>query len=325
LRVVNRESAPLCYNARVEYTNVRDKYRAALDSFLAKAEQDPYILAVVLLGSLSYDVVWERSDIDLHVVTQDIKLRVTSHALVENDINFHASLSTRAEFKKTLEGARGSSFMHSVMTRGTLVYCRDETLAEAFADRHRVGARDCELSLMQCVGGIIWALDKAQKWLLAKNDPYYSFVWIMKCLDSFSSLVLIRRGDIPDREAIVHALRAEPELIQPIYTGLIDAPKDAAALTRALGTIEAYLLDNAHEFCAPIFEYLQDTGGIRSSSEIESHFQSHHGISAALICEWLADRGLIDKVSSPVRLTEKSRVNFDEAAFYWDGDLPRLA
>ena len=36
--------------------------------------------------------------------------------------------------------------------------------------------------------------------------------------------------------------------------------------------------------------------------------------------EWLADKGIVEKVSSPLRLTEKSRVTVDEAAYYYDGE-----
>lgn len=300
--------------------NLKEKYRAALAAFLAKAEQDPYIIGVVLLGSLSYAVVWERSDIDLHVITQDIKLRVKSYALVEDEINIHASVGTRAEFKQILEGAIGSSFMHSVMTRGTLVYCKDETLTELFEARHKVGARDREISMLRATGGILWALDKAQKWLIAKDDYDYSFVWTLKCLEALATLVVIRSGEVPDREAILHAQRLDPGLIRPLYTGLIHDAKDPATLAASLQTIESYILDNAHELCRPVFEYLQEAGAVRSATEIDEHFNKNFGAGAAFLCEWLADRGLIDKVSSPVRLTEKSRVDFDEAAFYYDGE-----
>jgi hypothetical protein len=36
--------------------------------------------------------------------------------------------------------------------------------------------------------------------------------------------------------------------------------------------------------------------------------------------EWLADQEIIQKLSTPVRLTEKSRVDVEEAAYYYEGD-----
>ena len=42
--------------------------------------------------------------------------------------------------------------------------------------------------------------------------------------------------------------------------------------------------------------------------------------SLAFAYEWLADKGILAKVSAPLRLTEKSRVTVDEAAYYYDGE-----
>ena len=39
--------------------------------------------------------------------------------------------------------------------------------------------------------------------------------------------------------------------------------------------------------------------------------------------EWLADKGVIQKVSTPLRLTEKSRATVEEAAYYYDPEEPR--
>jgi len=35
-----------------------------------------------------------------------------------------------------------------------------------------------------------------------------------------------------------------------------------------------------------------------------------------IACEWLAEEGLIQRVSNPLRLTDKSKIEVDEAAYY---------
>jgi len=296
----------------------RQRYRSALESFLTKARQDPYIVGVVLSGSLSYDTVWERSDIDLMVITQDVKIRVKSHTLVEDQINIHAGIMTRSEFKRMIGGALGGSFLHSYLAHGTLVYSCDTTLDEIFAERCHLGIRDQQIGLMRAATNLIGSLDKAQKWLVTKNDADYSLIWTLRCLDAFATLVLIRAGEIPNREAILHAARLQPDRIDPLYHDLIHGPKDAAAITRAITAMESYLTDGAQEICAPLFEFLTEAQTVQSSTAVEEHFEHNFGLSAvSALCEWLADRGLLHKVASPVRVTEKSKVAFDEAAFYY--------
>ena len=41
---------------------------------------------------------------------------------------------------------------------------------------------------------------------------------------------------------------------------------------------------------------------------------------ADFACEWLVEKGLLQKMSAPLRLTEKSRVEMQEAAYYYDDD-----
>src|SRR5438034_8935689 len=102
------------------------RYDAAVRAFVERVRQDPYILAVVLVGSLSHDVVWEKSDIDLVLVTQEGKLNQASFSLLEDGIPIHASLTPRSAFRKAMEGSLQSSFMHSLFNHGRLLFTRDE-------------------------------------------------------------------------------------------------------------------------------------------------------------------------------------------------------
>lgn len=299
---------------------VRSRFQAALDALVAKAEKDPYILALVLIGSLSHDVVWERSDIDLYVVTQEMKVQKPMLTLTEEDVTIHAHLCTRSAFRRVLEGSLGSGFMHSTLSKGTLIYCADETLEELFAERRRFGERDREVRLLTSAAGALYMTTKAQKWYITRKDVEYTFFWIMKSVDSLAAIELAWRHEIAGREVIQPALRLNPEFFRAIYTDLIHGPKTRETVGAALERIETYLLERAPVMFRPIYDYLREAGGPRSNGEIDDYFQKNMNAAVTDICEWMADHRLIDRVSRPVRLTEKSRVSFEEAAYYYDGD-----
>ena len=64
-------------------------------------------------------------------------------------------------------------------------------------------------------------------------------------------------------------------------------------------------------------------GEARSCSEIEDHFKRHFDVSGVTTaCEYLADRGLISKASTPVHLTKKSSVEVQELAFFYTSEQP---
>jgi uncharacterized protein len=54
---------------------IQQQYQHAVDMLVEKVQRDPYIVAAILLGSLAYDVVWEKSDIDMLFVTEEFKAR----------------------------------------------------------------------------------------------------------------------------------------------------------------------------------------------------------------------------------------------------------
>src|SRR4051794_38574197 len=94
----------------------------ALDRLMAKVEKDTTIVAAVLVGSLAYDTVWERSDIDLMLVTEEARQKDEGVCLVELDVIIHANLITRSQFRKVLEGSTQGSFHHSMLGKGQMLF-----------------------------------------------------------------------------------------------------------------------------------------------------------------------------------------------------------
>lgn len=304
---------------------VQARYTAALESFLEKARQDPYILAVILAGSLSHDVVWERSDIDLFLVTQEQESSrygkgqaLRDLCLVEHGVTIHAYPMPRSRFTKVMQGALQGSFLHSTMNKGRVVFTRDETLRELFEERLRVGARDREVQLLNSASHVVPSLAKAEKWLCAKHDPSYSFVWILHAVQSLAAVETLLNAEVPTREVIHQALKFNPELFHALYTDLVNGPKTEATVGTAIDRINEYLKARIPLLFGPILGFLAEADGPRSTTELNHHFSNQMNLSHLdSAYEWLADMDVITRVSMPVRITERSRVEFDEAAFYY--------
>ena len=103
----------------------------------------------MLCGSLSHDTVWEKSDIDLVLVTVDDRMvPAGDKALYADGVNIHALLVPRAEFRKMVDGSVRNSFMHSFLTKGRLLYTHDPTIADLCAALPGIGERDTRLQLL---------------------------------------------------------------------------------------------------------------------------------------------------------------------------------
>jgi predicted nucleotidyltransferase len=271
------------------------RFAAALDALVAQVRHDKAILAAILCGSLSHDVVWEKSDIDLVLVTlDDRKIAASDLPLYADGVNVHANLVPRAEFRKMAEGAIRNSFIHSLLAKGRLLYTHDDTIAQLFSRLSEIGSRDT-----------------------ARGDLEYTALWILYAATPLAEVEVISRRLLADREVIPQALGLNPAFFKIIYSDLLNTPKTRVAVEAALDAVDRYLADRTTSLFAPILDHLRDVGDVRSSRDLEDHFTRHLNVSGVVTaCEYLADRGLIGKASAPARLTKRSNVDVEELAFF---------
>ena len=95
------------------------RFEAALNQLIERIAEDRYVLAVVLVGSLSPETIWHRESLGLWIIEADgVSRRLPSDGkdervfriLVENGINIHAEVIPRSRFKKMVEGASRTAF-----------------------------------------------------------------------------------------------------------------------------------------------------------------------------------------------------------------------
>lgn len=307
---------------------VRERFSTALDALVTHVKGDRSILAAMLCGSLSHDVVWEKSDIDLLFVTVDDKHIKTSELPIYADgVNVHALLVPRAEFRKMVDGALQHSFVHSFLSKGRLLYTHDDTIA-ALCERLRdVGRRDTDLQLFRAAAHALPFIDKARKWFVTRRDLDYSALWILYAATPLAQVEVISRRLVPDREVIPQAATLNPALFELIYTKLLNATKTVDAVRAALDAIDTYVGQRAPALFRPVLDHLREVGEARSSRDLEDHFTRHMNLSGATsVCEYLADQGLLGKASAPVKLTPRSNIEVQELAFYYiDDKIPEAS
>jgi len=296
----------------------RERFAAALETLVATLRTDRTILAAILCGSLSHDVVWEKSDIDLALVTADDKHDKTRALSIDADgVNVHAWVLTRTDFRKLVEGTTQHSFMHSILCKGRLLYTNDETIRDLVARLHEIGAHDTAMQMLRAAMHALASLDKARKWFVTRGDLNYTALWLLYAATPLAQIEVLSHRQLVDREVILQALGLNPSFFRLIYTDLLNEPKSRESVEGALVAAEAYVAERATTIFAPILEHLEDAGDIRASREIDDHFLRHFNIDhVTTACEYLADRELVGKASAPARLTRRSQIEVPEQAFY---------
>jgi predicted nucleotidyltransferase len=303
----------------VQDLTTRRRFTAALDALVEQVKRDRSILAAILCGSLSHDAVWSRSDIDLVLVTiDDRKVERSDLALNADGINVHAIMMPRTEFRRTVEGAIHTCFIHSFLAKGRLLYTHDRTIADLCARLQGLGDRDAALQSLHAASGALSCIYKAHKWFLTRGDLDYTALWILYSATSLAEIEVIGAGLLVDREVIPQAMKLNPRFFEVVYTNLLNEGKTEERVREALDAVDAYIASRVPTLFALVFEYLREAGEARSCREIEDHFKKNFDVSGVTtVCEYLADQGLVGRASTPVHLTKRSNIEVQELAFFF--------
>lgn len=310
----------------IDHTDVRKRYREALNAFIEKVKSDKSIIAVLVYGSYVTDELWEKSDIDLWLVGTDETRPFQCFSLMENGIDFHTEVISRNTLKRFLQGSLQGSIASTVFGQCQMVYCSDPSFQDFYENRLGFGDRDRSYQLLRLSAGVIGAFVKAEKWLIYRNDLSYSALHVLKMAEDIARIDLIAHGILPGREALLQAMAIRPKLFSLLYEHLIVQDVTSSSLTIALKEINSYLLENASRLFEPIFQYLAAAGEIRTASEMDRHFlekvqlePGDNRLNDAY--NWLAEQGMLQKMEMPVRLTAKSRVTVNEAGYFYAGGM----
>lgn len=289
------------------------RYQDAVESFTKKVKNDPNVIAVFLAGSLAYDKVWDKSDVDMTVILRDQEITTYSYAIDEDDIIINVALTTRTKFKKMLGSSKGGGFNHSYYSRGKFLYTTDDSLNEALEDFKKIGADDMELSFFNTSNALIGMAEKIEKWLTVKNDPLYSQLYVAYTANVLAEMKLISLGISPSRESVLQVMEIDPDFIRPFYEAPLSGRLNEEHIRILIDRIYGFLEENADYLFAPADQYMSD-GEIKTVTMLTKKFGlDSHGITH--IFDFFARIGKIDKVSETIRITPKGKKLVEEVAY----------
>ena len=156
-----------------------ERFKAALDQLIERITEDRYVLAVVLVGSLSAKTVWQREALGLWIIEADgVSRRLPSDGnderifriLVENGITVYAEVIPRSRFKKMVEGASRTAFSCNFFALREIVYSKDPSIESWFKKANSVATKDQERELLAFSTWTIHAHRNARKRLDIKGD-----------------------------------------------------------------------------------------------------------------------------------------------------------
>jgi hypothetical protein len=305
------------------------RFEAALQQFVQRIAEDRYVLAIVLVGSLRAETIWQRESLALWIIEADgVSRRLLSDGnderifriLVENGINIHAEVIPRSRFKKMVEGASRTAFSCNFFAERRIVYSKDPSIESWFKKANSLATKDQERELLTFSTWTIHAHRHARKRLDHKGDLELAAQETLGAAHSVAHTEIIRRGEVWEDDVIYRAIEGAPDLFQTIYLDVLAKRKNRRVLSTALDAIDGYLDKHYQTHLKPLLAYLKKQNRVVPLSEIGDHFafSQLHPWHLESACEWLERKGLLEKVSAPFKLTKRSQEQVEEPAYFLD-------
>ena len=312
--------------------DIHAQIHRAVESISDTLEQDMYVLAAILTSNLAEDNVWEKTTVHITLILRDgTKFKQKQYQLIEEGIPIRLQLYTRSAYRKLLDQTLQGSTLHSILADSRILFSKD-SLFSVDEDANfpvgnpsylQVSERDMHSQLLNAAADATAALAKTEKWFHLKRDMNYTFLYITYLVRELARIEVLMHGETPRRKVIYQALKHNPSFFNAVFTDLIDKPKDEAMLGDALEQINQYLEDNLQTLFKPLLDFFEESGDERTITDIYTHFGQRQ-LGFGLACEWLAQKGIIEQFSAPIRLTKDSQTSVEEPAYYYDANNPFL-
>lgn len=297
--------------ADVNRERVLADYQGALEELKKKTEADEYVLNLMVGGSLSYDTVWEKSDIDVMIVTRDEPYS-TRKGFVEKDVFIEGEVVTRERFRRGTQRISDGSIFQSYFYHSTLIHSKDDTILDIYEDARNIGSRDVENVLLL---NYIYARDlitKADKALYVKEDPHFAFNFMMSGIRRLANIEVLLNRTVPLRESTVQALKLNPTFFKEIFLDLLNAPVKSSRLIKdTLEMMKNYLDGHLRIFIQPIHRLLEKEEEM-THYDLKDRFNQ---IQLPLDLRAFVERGLLFQTEAPIRLTKKSSSEMVQPAY----------
>ena len=294
---------------------LKERFLAATESFIDNVKTDPNVIAVIICGSLAYDQVWEKSDIDMTVVVRDQVIKNDSYCIIEDDITINVSIAPRSSFKRLMERVTGGSFQQAYFAKGQIVYSTDESFNEYFEELRTIGNDDIALNIFFDACSLLYAYEKATKWLTVKNDPIYAQYYLLGAVENLARIEVSLQGEPPTREVIQQALKYNPELITPYYQTAMSRLYTKEELRTLINGIDAYMKKHLDVIKQPVLEYMKDQE-MKTVTMLAKYFytEGHYIIG---LFDYLAEQGVLAKVSQTIRITPRGKKAVEEIGYLY--------
>lgn len=291
------------------------KYQEAYEIGLQQFKGNSQVLAVVVYGSMVSGDIWDESDIDFLIITEE-KNKLESIYSRINNVPLHINYTSKDIFEDSYKNLLKGGTFHKAFFTGKLVYCKDDSIEEIFLSTRFYADKDRNFRNIEILSNVLKGMHYAKKYYMTgKYETAYQ--WCNEMLISFARLLMNIKGHITDKDILSFAVNMSSE-VENLFNILNSTVDSKSKVRDIFNYIEEFLNSNLEEIASPIVEHLKKVKAPCSVEDINNSTgfrQLDFGLNGVL--EKLNEAGII-KDTVRKYTTYGDEYLIDEIVYYVD-------
>lgn len=280
----------------MEDKKLRIVFESVTDSMVNKLKKNKKCVAAILLGSISHDVIWKWSDLQMLAIYEEDYKGPKSYELIENDIYVCLNIMTYNDFTQYLGNIDMADYYICALSKGKILFCKDIVLQEVFNEAFYIGDKDREIEMLLGFSNAVYYLNKAEKNLYHKDNLNNAIYFIPLLNEGLAWIEVAKQRMFPEREIIEQGSKLNPDLFKKTYYPLFEQIPTYNVINQILNECVNYLHSNTLEVYKPIINYLKEKGNLR---DFRLKTRPHgFGINY----EWLVRSGICERYGEPIKI-----------------------
>jgi hypothetical protein len=298
------------------------RYQQTAERITESLKMDKSVLAVILYGSLSDGVVWEKSDLNMVVIVRDDKVSGDTYHIDADGIVVELDAYSRTEFVTAIKymnvAQRGGCCCSlPIPPGGQIMFCQDNSLQEFLEDLDIVGKADMEQALLRRACEMLYCLKKAEKCIRVYDDATHARFYLLELAKPLAEMEICLDLKAPSKEPLQQAAAINPSLMQRFFEYPMNNALDAEAVLSLIKETYEYLDSHLDVICRQLLRFISDSSEPKMVGAITDHFET----DVIHLTEYLCEKGILNKAGVPLRITAKGRELVEGIAYFCIGAL----
>ncbi|MFX0548004.1 nucleotidyltransferase domain-containing protein [Hathewaya histolytica] len=291
------------------------EYQEAFNEALENLKAKDSVAAIVVFGSIVNGDIWEKSDIDMMVISSEKQEKIVNIYSDYDGIPIHVRLIHKDELMNLCSGDNKGSHIHRLFSSSKLVYSKDTEIDRLYNEERFYSDIHREKWNVTFLSKLLKSVSECRKYLYM-DSLYNAYTLCNIVLRDYSKLVVNSSGYIINRDIVTMAISTDEELSREVEQLFNDKDNLEKCIGRFIRFIEGKINENIRIYASIIIQYLRESDNALSSSEIRDKLGfKHYDINIEEILDSIYELNIINRCKRGYKtLNEETLI--DENVYY---------